>query len=140
MILVSLTALIATLAALFRTFQDSGISQSHLTSRPGLSTDNSSLTSIAPYSIIPTLIAVGVKLWWDSMDQTFRRLQPFMSMARRPTPTTQSTSLSYINTPLIWTAGKAAQNQHFLLALVATAAVLTEICELILDKVSFGPY
>jgi hypothetical protein len=114
-LMVLLVATMITLAALFGVFRYKGIYKS--------------VTALAPYSIIPTLIALSIKLWWASIDETFRRLQPFVTMAEKATPNSRGATSSYANTPLIWTAVKAAMNREFLLTVVAIGAVLTQICK-----------
>lgn len=44
------------------------------------------ITTLAPYSTVPTLVAVGIKLWWATMDSASRRLTPFLAMAKSPAP------------------------------------------------------
>jgi len=129
LLLLLLTSLVIGLAVIFSKFRTSGLYQSFLVSGVNIKVDSKSLESLAPYSIIPTLIAVCVKLWWSSVDETFRRLQPYISMAQDQTQSTKATTLSYLNSPLGWAAGKAARHRHWLLTIVAVGAVLSEICE-----------
>jgi hypothetical protein len=129
LLLISLGSILVTLSILFSVFRDSGVSQTSLASNSHSNNDNSALTALAPYSIIPTLIAVGIKIWWDSIDQTFRRLQPHVSMAQGPTSNSRGIDLSYVNSSILWIVGKAVSNRHFLLALITTGAVVSEICE-----------
>ncbi|KAE8449814.1 hypothetical protein EG329_007291 [Mollisiaceae sp. DMI_Dod_QoI] len=126
-LLLLLAALVITIAVLYAKYHKSGIYQSFLVSTLNFRIDNLSLEALAPYSIIPTLIAVGVKLWWGSVDETFRRLQPYVSMAHHPSQSTRMAGLSYINAPLLWAVGKAATYRHWLLVVVATGAFLSEI-------------
>ncbi|PVH89113.1 hypothetical protein DL98DRAFT_565261 [Cadophora sp. DSE1049] len=126
-LLLFLTALVIVISVLFAKYRRSGIYQSFLVSSVNIKVDNRSIEALAPYSIIPTLIAVGVKLWWGSIDEIFRRLQPYVSMAVEPTKARSGTTLSYISSPLVWAVGKAARYRHWLLAVVATGAFLTEI-------------
>ncbi|KAH7399809.1 hypothetical protein BKA64DRAFT_722635 [Cadophora sp. MPI-SDFR-AT-0126] len=126
-LLLFLAALVIVISVLFAKYRRSGIYQSFLVSSVNIKVDNRSREALAPYSIIPTLIAVGVKLWWGSIDEIFRRLQPYVSMAVEPTKGRSGTALSYISSPLVWAIGKAARYRHWLLAVVATGAFLTEI-------------
>jgi hypothetical protein len=128
-LMVLLIATMITLAALFGVFRYKGIYQQILFSKLNVDFENKSVTALAPYSIIPTLIALSIKLWWASIDETFRRLQPFVTMAEKATPNSRGATSSYANTPLIWTAVKAAMNREFLLTVVAIGAVLTQICK-----------
>ncbi|CZR53400.1 uncharacterized protein PAC_03278 [Phialocephala subalpina] len=126
-LLLLLVALVITLAVLYAKYRSSGIYQSFLVSTLDFKIDNRSVEALAPYSIIPTLIAVGVKLWWGSVDETFRRLQPYVSMAHHPHESTKMTVLSYLSAPLLWAVGKAAAHRHWLLVVVAAGAFLSEI-------------
>jgi hypothetical protein len=87
------------------------------------------VTRLAPYSIIPTLFAVGVKLWYGAIEENLRRLQPFLAMAVRPAPVSRSLLVEYANSPLAFMSFKAAKNSHYMLALVGLGALGTEICE-----------
>ena len=130
-LLVSVSAMIITIAILFAHFQDSGISHSRVDPHFNLNRGDINVITFAPYSVIPTLAAVGIKIWWDSMDQKLRRLQPYVSMSQQHTQISKGPSLSYVSTPIVLLVGKAARNRHFLLALVAFGAVLSEICKFI---------
>ncbi|KAI5274808.1 hypothetical protein E4T47_02330 [Aureobasidium subglaciale] len=83
-------------------------------------------TTLTPYSIIPTLIAVGLKLWFKAAAETFKRLQPFISMAKSPSPASKSASAEYTNTPIIFVTIKALKHSHRLLALIGVGALVTE--------------
>lgn len=87
------------------------------------------LPSIAPFSILPTLIAVGVGLWWGAIDSTFRRLQPHLSMAESPKQLSQGVGLSYESSYWIHAAVKAAFNKHWLLSLITFGTFLCSICK-----------
>ncbi|KAI5235982.1 hypothetical protein E4T42_09575 [Aureobasidium subglaciale] len=83
-------------------------------------------TTLTPYSIIPTLVAVGLKLWFKAAAETFKRLQPFISMAKSPSPVSKSVSAEYTNTPIIFVTVKAFKHSHWLLALIGVGAFVTE--------------
>lgn len=124
---ISLVAILVTLGILFHTFFNSGISSRPFSSNPSNNNDNSALVAVAPYSIIPTLIAVGIKLWWDPIENTFRTLQPYVSMAQWPTPPSKGTELSYFISPVLWVIGKATMNRHFFLASITLGGLLSQI-------------
>lgn len=128
-LLVSFIAIISTIAVLFGHFQDSGIFLSLIDSKYDFSRGTVNVITFAPYSIIPTLIAVAIKVWWDTMDRKLRGLQPYVSMSQSPTRLLKGLSLSYASTPILWLVSKAARNRHFLLALVAFGAVTSELRE-----------
>ena len=91
--------------------------------------DHGTGVDVAPYSIIPTILAVAVKLWWGALEESFRRLQPYVMMAREPTKGSRAAALSYVNSPHIFTSGKALDKGHWLLALVCLGAFWTEVCK-----------
>jgi hypothetical protein len=124
---ISLAAFLVALGISFSVFHDTGIFHTPFKSNPDVSNDNSALIALAPYSVIPTLLAVCVKLWRGSIDDTFRRLQPYISMAQGPVPVSRGSNLSYINSPVLWIVGKAISNKHFLLALVTIGTLLSEV-------------
>jgi hypothetical protein len=83
-------------------------------------------TILAPYKILPTLLALGVKLWFGAVGDTLRLLQPYISIVKRPVPTTKSVLAEYVNTPLAMVTTKAINNAHWTLALVGLGALATE--------------
>ncbi|KAI5203569.1 hypothetical protein E4T39_04140 [Aureobasidium subglaciale] len=83
-------------------------------------------TTLTPYSIIPTLIAVGLKLWFKAAAETFKRLHPFISMVKSPAPVSASISAEYANTPITFVTIKAFKHSHWLLALIGVGALVTE--------------
>lgn len=86
------------------------------------------LPAVAPISIIPTLFAVGINLWWGAMDGTFRRLQPYISMANAPIEASNGAMLSYQGTYWMAAAVKAFNHKHFLLCLIAFGTSLSPVC------------
>lgn len=86
-------------------------------------------TRLAPYSIIPTLIALGLKLWFSAVGDTMKRFQPFLSMAKNPTVARESLLAEYSNTPLVLISAKASRHSHRILASVGLGAIATEACE-----------
>ncbi|KAF1943901.1 hypothetical protein EJ02DRAFT_510651 [Clathrospora elynae] len=91
---------------------------------------NLDITTLAPYSIIPTLVAVGIKLWWTTIDSAYRRLSPFLAMARSPTlKASQGANLSYMTTPILWITLLALRKGHWLLALVTFGTLTSEILQ-----------
>jgi hypothetical protein len=92
-----------------------------------------SVTGISPVSIIPTLFAVGVGLWWSAMDKNFRRLQPFISMSKSPTTFSHGASLSYQTSYWLWAAIRAARNKHWLLCLITIGTTFSQVCEYRID-------
>ncbi|RDW71544.1 hypothetical protein BP6252_08107 [Coleophoma cylindrospora] len=122
-----LVGIVAALASIYAKYRNTGLYQRFLVSSVNINLDNTSIQAFAPYSILPTFVAVMVKLWWGSIDETFRRLQPYISLAKNPTSNAKGTTLSYISSPLVWAAVKAGRHRHWLLASVATGALLGEV-------------
>ncbi|KAG9244511.1 hypothetical protein BJ878DRAFT_550247 [Calycina marina] len=120
----STLAIIVVIATLFGIYMNSGISHSQLDAQ-GLYRGNESLLDFAPYSIITTLAAVVLMLWWDEMDQKLRQLQPYISMAKKDTLVSKGPKLSYMSMPLLWVSWKAARNRHFLLAIVGLGTFIS---------------
>lgn len=86
--------------------------------------------SIAPFSIIPTFIAVVVAAWWAAMDSVFRKLQPYLLMAKGPVPLSRGPGLSYESSSWLYAATKSAFNGHWLLFLLTFGTCLCSVCEL----------
>jgi hypothetical protein len=83
--------------------------------------------TFAPYSIIPTFLAIGVSLWWQIIDKTFRRLQPYLAMSKQPVSIKHSSALSYQSSYLAWAAVKAAMHKHWLLAVITIGSTICQI-------------
>lgn len=91
---------------------------------------NGPLSTIAPFSILPTLFAVAIGVWWDALDQLFRSLQPYLSMAEPGgTKPSQGPNLSYQYSYWFWAAAKAAKNKHWVLVLVTLGSTLSQLCK-----------
>lgn len=125
-----LIALAATLVTLYAISKGSGLQGSALLYRSDLSLTSNTVLGLAPYSIVPTVFAVAVKLWWGALEEIFKRLQAYVAMTRRPTRVLRGFALSYSNYPHILASTKAFGKGHWLLALVCLGAFWTEICEL----------
>lgn len=122
-----LTAVFATILVLFVLAHTAGLYQSAFTYESSLLPSQSDLFTFAPYSIVPTLLAVIVALWWDNLDETFRRLQPYVTMAQKALPATPIVGLSYLATHPIGSVAKALRSGHWLVALVSAGAVLGQV-------------
>ncbi|KAK6373895.1 hypothetical protein LTS17_007864 [Exophiala oligosperma] len=128
MLLLLLLALVfAAISTLFALAQTVGLYESAFTYQTDLVPSGSSLFTFAPYSIIPTLLAVIIGLWWDGLDDTFRRLQPFVTMSRKAVAVSPIIGLSYLPTYSVVSVVKALRNKHEHVALVSTAAILVQV-------------
>jgi hypothetical protein len=92
---------------------------------------SNSISSVAPVSMIPTLIATIIGLWWSAIDDTFRRLQPFLAMADGDPPISRGAGLSYQSSFWLWACFKAAMNRHWLLSLLTFGSTLSPVCKLV---------
>lgn len=97
------------------------------------------ISTIAPFSVLSTLIAVGVGLWWAAIDSTFRRLQPYLTMANAPTRLYSGASLSYQSSYWVWATTKALSNKHWLLCLVTLGTSLSPVCKFYQPYLVFLP-
>lgn len=122
-----LTALLATIAVLYWYSNSHGLYQSAFVYQVEWNIGDYSLGYIAPYSIVPTLLAVIVGLWWGALESIFRTAQPFISMAKGPTTGGKGSGLSYQSSYLAWAGIRAINRQHWLLAFVCTGAFLSQI-------------
>ncbi|KAI1745585.1 hypothetical protein F4680DRAFT_455708 [Xylaria scruposa] len=85
------------------------------------------LGDVNPASIITTLVAVTIGLWWGSLDTNLRRAQPFLALATGPVNGFKGASTSYRSSYLLWASARAARRKHWLLFLVCTGAFLSQI-------------
>ena len=68
--------------------------------------------TLAPYSIIPTLLAIGAKIWFAIAADVVQRYQPFIAMVDRPAELFKSVSVEYPNTPTALVPLKALRSSH----------------------------
>lgn len=125
--LASSTVILLVLGVLFGVFHRTAISHSGLVPESNKGYTDRAVAYLAPYSVIPTLISVGIMLYWVHMAATISSLQPYVSMARKATPNPQNPS-SFKNITYLWTIGSAAWNREFLLSAVAACAILSQVC------------
>ena len=81
----------------------------------------------APFSIIPTLIASIMGLWWNELEAKLKATQPYLSMAKKPSKLSHGVGLSYQSSYLAWAAVRAAFNGHWLLCLTAFGSTLAQV-------------
>jgi hypothetical protein len=126
-LLLTLFALIAALFVLFHMSRaKAGIHQSAFVYQLSLDVLGAT-TTMAPYSIIPTLCAVGIKLWFEAIGDVFKRLQPYITMSKAPTKLPNSVLAEYVNTPTPFVSVKAIQHSHWLLVMIGLGALATEV-------------
>jgi hypothetical protein len=125
-----LLALIICIGILFAFSRGPGLYESAFVYQLNVSIFKSPVATLAPYSIVPTLVAVAVSLWWGSLEETFRRLQPFVTMTKESTAISCGATLSYASSYLLWAAAKAIRKSHWVLALVCMGAFFAQICKM----------
>jgi hypothetical protein len=131
-LVVSLIAVVVGLAVLYHYAEDSDLYAKAFVYQIDLTFMGSSTSNIAPFSMIPTVIAVGLGLWWSAIDDNFRRLQPYLGMTTHNPPFRSGVDLSYQSSYWLWAAGKAAFNRHWLLFIVTLGSSLSPVCKFIL--------
>lgn len=86
--------------------------------------------SFSPSSIIATLVAVGISLYWGAVDKPMRTLQPYLAMSRGAgTCMADGANLSYQSAYWVWAAVKAVRARHWLLCVVAVGTTLCQVCK-----------
>ncbi|KAI0199994.1 hypothetical protein F4808DRAFT_471185 [Astrocystis sublimbata] len=87
------------------------------------------LGDVNPASLLTTLVAVIIGLWWGSLDTALRRIQPYLILAKKPITKSRSEGvlISYVSSYLLLAAWRAFKRTHWVLALVCTGAFLSEI-------------
>ncbi|KAJ5693135.1 hypothetical protein N7462_002558 [Penicillium macrosclerotiorum] len=88
---------------------------------------SNSMSSVVPISIVPTLIAAIIGLWWNAIDEKFRHLQPYLAMLENNPPLARGAGLSYQSSFWMWACVKAALNQHWLLSLLTLGSTLSPV-------------
>lgn len=86
--------------------------------------------SFAPFSIVPTLLAIALGLWWDVVDKNLRLYQPYASLASAPMRSSRSIGVSYRSTYWLWASLKALMNGHLILSFVASSSFMIPVCKL----------
>ena len=75
------------------------------------------------YSIIPTALALLVKLPWNSLDETFRRLQPFSQLAKEPS-NPRRTVVADLNLPVpLWSTFLSASTGYWFVVLITVGSL-----------------
>lgn len=123
-----LVLLTAAITALYTMSVTAGLHQAPFVYRINLDILQRPAT-LAPYRILPTILALVVKLWFGAAGDTLKLLQPYISMVKGPVPLDKSVLAEYVNTPIAVVTPKALRNTHWTLALVGLGALATEFCE-----------
>ena len=130
-LLVLLVCLVAVLTAVVVLYHFAQLSQLYgkaFVYQANISIFDKQLSTIGPFSMIPTVIAVCIGLWWSVIDSTFCRLQPYLAMAKRYRPLSESVHLSYQSSYWMWATIKALKNRHWMLVWVTLGTAISPIC------------
>ncbi|CAD0085301.1 unnamed protein product [Aureobasidium mustum] len=119
-----LVALLASLIVLYSMSRTGGIYQSAFVYQLNLP-----VGTFAPYSILTTLLAILVKLWFGAVSDTLKRLEPYVSATKEPITLSRSVLAEYVNTPIAIAMFKAVKHSHWTLALIGLGAFATEACK-----------
>ncbi|KAK6218244.1 hypothetical protein LQW54_002770 [Pestalotiopsis sp. IQ-011] len=98
-----------------------------------LFTKLSDLTDKAPW--IVTVLAVGIKLAWGSLETDIRMMEPYYILSKRHAPA-KTLTLDYTAMPFGWVAVRALINRHWLVALVGFGTVLAEILTILVTSLA----
>lgn len=90
-----LVAVIVGIAVLWHFAETAGLYEKAFFYQVRLSFLSGGLSSVAPFSMIPTVIATGIGLWWSAIDNNLRRLTPFLIMSKGSPRLSHGAHLSY---------------------------------------------
>jgi hypothetical protein len=90
----------------------------------------------SPQSILATLLAVGVSMWWDAMDKVLRTVQPYLSMSNSTIDVRHGAGISYQTSYWFWASFRAARNSHWLLMLFTLGTTLCQVRKCFLSRVA----
>lgn len=124
-----LLAVIVGVAVLWHYAETAGLYEKAFVYQVRLSFLSDGVSSVAPFSMIPTVIATGIGLWWSAIDENLRRLTPFLIMSRGSPRLSHGAHLSYQSSFWLWACFKAAMNKHWLLSLLSLGTTLSPVCE-----------
>jgi len=136
-LLVFITTILVTTAILYWFATVHGLYQSAFVYRAAVSIGDITIGTVAPYSILPTLLAVLVGLWWGSIESEFRLVQPFLAMIKAVTRSREGANVTYRTSYLLWAAYKAMHRKHWVLAFVCLGATFSQIRELLRASVPY---
>jgi hypothetical protein len=124
-LLMYVLALLVATAILFKFAETSALRQKFFIYRANIEMFRHD-ASFSPFAVIPTFLAVGVTLWWDSIDQACRALQPYLAISHDAETPSRGIGLSYASSFWLWASAKAAKNRHWLLSLVTLTTFMMQ--------------
>jgi hypothetical protein len=122
-----LLILAVALAILYHFARKSLLYQTAFVYQTDLSFFNNHMSTIAPYSIVPTVFAVCVGLWWDALDKSLRDMQPYLTMSQRSTRLSDGVCVSYKSSYWMWASVKAAKHKHWTLVAITFGSTLCQV-------------
>ncbi|KAK5047110.1 hypothetical protein LTR84_007053 [Exophiala bonariae] len=122
-----LLAISVAIAALLGYSETDGLYQTAFVYQIGFEFAGMQLDAINPASILTTLLASSIALWWGSVDSSIRKLQPFLALAKLPLKGTDGAGLSYESSYMLWAAARALKRKQWILVLVTCGAFQAEI-------------
>lgn len=125
-LLLYIAALLAAMAVLYNFSRRSKLHQAFFTYRAQIDILGNAST-ISPFAVIPTVLAIAISLWWESVDNTCRMIQPYISMYHEAETPSRSIGLSYASSFWLWASFKALRNRHSLLALITSTTFFIQI-------------
>lgn len=128
-LITALVAVVIGVALLYHFAITSGLYEKAFVYQVQISLMDNGLSSVAPFAMIPTVIATCIGLWWSAMDENFRRLQPYLAMAKGTPSFLRGAGLSYQSSFWLWACVKAMLNKHWLLAFLTFGSSLSPICK-----------
>ncbi|TGJ79344.1 hypothetical protein E0Z10_g9420 [Xylaria hypoxylon] len=126
-LVIILTTVMTTILTLYIYSQGHKLYQKAFVYTVSVSVQGVDLGDVNPASIVTTLVAVTIGLWWGSLDTNLRRAQPFLALALGPVIGSKGASISYRSSYLLWASARAARRKHWMLFLVCTGAFLSQI-------------
>jgi hypothetical protein len=79
------------------------------------------------WTIVPVLAVILIKFFWGLVDDYFRLLQPYISLAGGSASARSSICVDYVSTVEGWIIIKSILRRHYILAAVATLSVANEV-------------
>ncbi|KAI0165245.1 hypothetical protein GGR52DRAFT_101832 [Hypoxylon sp. FL1284] len=122
-----LASLLIAIAVLYWYNNTYGLYQTAFVYAFDISVNGTDFGSVNPASIITTLVAVCIGLWYNSLETTLRRVQPFLALAKKPVIGSKGISVSYTSSYLLWAAYRASKRRHLVLVLICTGAFFVEV-------------
>ncbi|PSN74373.1 hypothetical protein BS50DRAFT_539590 [Corynespora cassiicola Philippines] len=122
-----LACVLAGLITLYILARESRLYKSAFVWETNLPFFSSQISAFAPFSIVPTILAIGISLWWSSLDATLRRLQPYLAMSKEPLKPKDGVCLSYQSSYWAWAMVKALKHRHWMLVAITLGTTLSQI-------------